>query len=151
MLRSILIAALAGSRSMTPLAAVALTRGATGAGLMALGALGELVGDKWRKAPDRIVPAGLAARVVTGAVVARALAPRSRRNAATVLGAAVAVGSAYVTWNARIRAQRRFGQVRTGLVEDAAVLAGTAAVMDARNRPPADQARTAPALNRASK
>jgi len=134
-IRSILIGAVAGMRAMTPLAAVsdAARRGALsadngGPALLAhplvsagtkLLAAGELLGDKLPSAPDRVIIPGLAARLVTGAVAGAALAPRSRRPTAALLGAAVAVGAAYLTFNVRMRSMRRFGQASTGAVEDA--------------------------------
>jgi hypothetical protein len=36
-----------------------------------------------------------------------------------VVGASAAVAAAYVTFGARMKAMRRFGQTSTGLVEDA--------------------------------
>ena len=139
MLRSILIGLPAGARSLTPLATVsdAARRGALppGAGapawlaspLVEFGvaalAVGELWGDKLRAAPDRIVPVGLLARVVSGGIAGAALAPRRRALLGGVLGASTAVASAYVTFGLRQRAMRRFGQVRTGLVEDGLTLA----------------------------
>ena len=135
MLRSALIGAVAGSRSMTPLAMVSdaaardalpadngapelLGRPLVRAGALAMAA-GELAGDKWSKAPDRIVPSGMAARLVTGAVAGAALAPRERRAAAALVGATAAVAASYLTFALRMRAMRRYGQVRTGVVEDA--------------------------------
>ncbi|MDO9249755.1 MAG: DUF4126 domain-containing protein, partial [Phenylobacterium sp.] len=92
MIASILIGLAAGSRAMTPLAAVsdAAHRGALPAGsgapawlghpIVAAGskllAAGELWGDKMKSAPDRIVPAGILARLVTGGLAGAALAPR---------------------------------------------------------------------------
>src|SRR5690606_8718021 len=103
LVHSILMGAIAGMRSMTPLAAVAhaARRGALPAGsgapavlrqpLAVRGAsamaVGELAGDKLHSAPDRIVVAGMAARIVTGAVAGMALAPRRQRALAAVLGA----------------------------------------------------------------
>ncbi len=139
MLRSFLIGLVGGMRSMTPLAAVsdAARRGVLPAdngaaeflggpvvvaGTMALAA-GELLGDKLPSAPDRIIALGMAARVVTGAVAGAALAPRHDRYAAAALGAAGAVGAAYLTFDARMAAMRRHSQMATGLVEDAIVIA----------------------------
>ncbi|MEF3081400.1 DUF4126 family protein [Luteimonas sp. SMYT11W] len=135
LIHSILMGAVAGMRAMTPLATVAnaacngtLPRGngaprllsnrlaSTGAKLLAAG---ELAGDKMEHAPDRIVPAGMLARIVTGAIAGMALAPREQRPLAAVLGAGAAVGMAYITFDLRIRAMRRFGQKTTGAVEDA--------------------------------
>jgi|KBSSwiStaDraftv2_1062776.scaffolds.fasta_scaffold10156_3 uncharacterized membrane protein len=135
MLRSFLIGLVAGGRAMTPLAALseAARRGGLPAGVngstwlahpaVATGskvvALGELFADKLHAAPDRIAPAGILARIVTGGVAGSALAPRGRALAGGVLGAVAAVGAAYLTFGARMRAMRSFGQKSTGLVEDA--------------------------------
>ena len=145
MIRSLLIGAVAGMRSMTPIAAVsaAQNRGdlpedngapallghpAVAAGLLALAA-GELVGDKLPSAPDRIIVPGMAARLVTGAIAGAALAPRDRRVAAAALGAAGAFAASYLTFNARVAAMRRFGQVPTGLIEDAIAVGAAAALV----------------------
>lgn len=139
MIHSFLIGLVAGMRSMTPLAAVtdAARRGAlprdngapallghplVAAGAAALAA-GELGGDKMKSAPDRIIVPGLAARLVSGAVAGAALAPRERRNAAALLGAAAALGAGYLFFSARVRAMRDYGQTPTGLVEDAIAVA----------------------------
>jgi uncharacterized membrane protein len=135
MIPSFLIGLVAGSRAMTPLAAVsdAAARGMLprdsgapswlGHPLVAAGskalAGGELLGDKMRTAPDRIVLAGIAARIVSGGIAGAALAPRHRALAGALLGATAAVGAAYLTFGARVRAIRRFGQTPSGLVEDA--------------------------------
>lgn len=135
MLRSILIGLSAGSRSMTPLAAVSEAahsgrlpsdNGAPswlGSGWMAAGskalAAGELWGDKLPSAPDRIVLAGILARLVTGGLAGAALAPRRQRVLGATLGAGAAVAAAYVTFHARMKAIKRFGQTPSGLVEDA--------------------------------
>jgi uncharacterized membrane protein len=135
MIRSLLIGLVAGARAMTPLAAVsdAARRGVlpkdngapawlghplVAAGTKALAA-GELWGDKLESAPDRIVWAGLAARLVTGGLAGAALAPRRRALSGAVLGAVGAVAAAYVTFDLRMAALRRFGQTQTGIVEDA--------------------------------
>ena len=135
MIRSLLIGLVAGARALTPLAAVsdAARRGAlpkdngapawlshplVAAGTKALAAA-ELFGDKLASAPDRIVVAGIAARIVSGGLAGAALAPRRRALAGALLGAAGAVGAAYLTFDIRRAALRRFGQMRTGIVEDA--------------------------------
>jgi uncharacterized membrane protein len=145
MLNSLLIGLVAGARSITPLAAVseAARRGALpadngapryiGRPLIAAGtkalAAGELLGDKMTSAPDRIVPAGIAARLVTGALAGAALAPRRQAVLGAVLGAGGAVAAAYLTFGARMAAMRRYGQKPTGLVEDALTLGATQLVM----------------------
>jgi len=138
MIRSVLLGAAAGMRAMTPLATVTaaarrrelpesnglprlLDTPLAAAGAMAL-AVGELAGDKMPTAPDRIIPAGMVGRVATGAIAAAAVAPRRRRAVAAGLGAATAFAASYLTWGLRMRAMRRFGQTRTGFVEDAAAL-----------------------------
>jgi len=143
-LQPLLLAATAGARSMTPLAAVsvAAARGDlpkqpgllgllsnkwVAAGTLALAA-GEIAGDKMKTAPDRIVLLGLGARLVTGAVSAAALA-RDNKVLAGVLGAGVAVAASYPTFHARIRAMRDYGQTKTGFVEDAAVLGSAVAIV----------------------
>ena len=98
------------------------------AGTLALAA-GELAGDKWPGAPDRIVPAGIVARLVTGAITGAALAPREQRTLGAALGATGAVLSAYVTFALRMRAMARYGQTASGVAEDAVVIAGLAALV----------------------
>ena len=152
MIRSFLIGLVAGQRGITPLASIALaTRGgrlparlplqrllenpviASGTALLAAA---EMVGDKMKSAPDRIVPVGLVVRSMTAAYSGAALAPRGRRT----FGAAVAVGAAltssYIGWRARCAAMRRYGQTVTGLVEDAIVLGSGIAVANRHLRPP---------------
>lgn len=150
LIHSILMGAVAGMRAMTPLATITnaacngtLPRNngapplmsnrlaSTGAKLLAAG---ELAGDKMAHAPDRIVPAGMLARVATGAIVGMALAPREQRPLAAVLGAGAAVGMAYLTFSLRVRAMRRFGQKATGAVEDA--IAVGSATLIARSAAP---------------
>jgi uncharacterized membrane protein len=145
MIRSLLMGAVAGARSMTPLAAVSLAarlrklpagngapapiyRTLAASGALAL-ALGELAGDKMKSAPDRIVVPGLAARLATGAIAGAALAPRNQRLIAGALGAASAVAASYLTFNLRMKAMHRFGQTRSGLVEDALVVAAAALIV----------------------
>jgi uncharacterized membrane protein len=149
MLRSVLIGALAGARSMTPLAAVSVAARAgtlppgngapallalpiAQAGALAM-AVGEVAGDKLPSAPDRIVPAGMAARVVTGAIAGAALAPREQRARAAVVAVGAAVVASYVTFYARMGALRRYGQFPTGLVEDALVAGGSWWVVNRMN------------------
>jgi len=144
MLPSLLLAATAGARSMTPLAAISvaaaqgklppqpgllglLSNKWVAAGTLALAA-GELAGDKMKTAPDRIVLAGLAARTVTGAIAAAAIEPKRKRLAA-LLGAGVAIAASYPTFHARMRAMRDHGQTRSGLVEDALVVASATAIV----------------------
>ena len=85
-------------------------------------AAAELLGDKMRFAPDRIITLGILARVATGAIAGAAVAPSRARTLGAVLGASVAVGVAYVTLALRKRAIRDRGQTSSGLIEDAVTL-----------------------------
>lgn len=153
MLRSFLIGLVAGSRALTPLAAVseAARRGqlppgnggpswlghpATAAGLKLLAA-GELFGDKLESAPDRIAPVSVLARIATGGIAGAALAPRRYALAGAALGAVAAVGAVYLTFTARKAAMARFGQKATGLVEDAITVGAAGMVLKAGERAPA--------------
>lgn len=145
MIRSFLIGLPAGARAMTPLAAVtdAARRGALAADRGAplwlgrpavatvakLLAAGEIYGDKLKSAPDRIVPAGLLARIVSGGIAGAAVAPRRHAVVGGLLGATAAVGAAYLTFYLRIPALRRYGQTPTGVIEDALTVAATQAVL----------------------
>lgn len=138
MIASALMGLVAGARSMTPLATVAclarrrdlpnagplsrlLGSGWVAAGATAL-AVGELLGDKMRTAPDRTVAPGRAARILTGGIAGAALTGERDEVPGALVGAVAAVASSYVTLSARKRAMRRFGQRPTGLVEDALVV-----------------------------
>ena len=91
--------------------------------------VGELFGDKMKSAPDRTVPLGLLARAMSAAIAGAALAPRGKER----LGAALAVGTAlplaYLTLAGRKRAMARVGQTRSGLIEDALVVAAAATIV----------------------
>lgn len=153
MFRSFFLGAIAGARAMTPLAAVSdaahkrtlpsnnggpaiLANPAVAAGTKMLAA-GELAGDKMDSAPDRIVLPGMAARIISGAIAGASIAPRERRVLAAALGIAGAVGAAYVTFDLRMRAIRKYGQKPTGVVEDALVLGATHLTMKGATLPPA--------------
>ena len=145
MLNAFLMGLVGGQRAMAPLAMVAVAgaRGdlpadsgmpkllthplaAMGATLLAIG---EMAGDKRPTAPDRIVPVGLIARFATSAIAGMALAPKRQRWLGAAVGGVTAVLASYPGWHARRAAMTRFGQTSTGFVEDAASLAGAAAVV----------------------
>lgn len=132
-----LIGAVASARSMTPMAALAgahlggkerpgrlwlLGRPLFTAGALAMG-VGELYGDKMKSAPDRTVFLGLLARVMSAGIAGAALAPRGRERAGAAIAVGTAVPLAYLTLAGRKRAMRRIGQTRSGLIEDAVVVA----------------------------
>lgn len=147
MLRPLLIGLTAGLRSMTPLALVSLAARSgrmpaahlLGNRLLAGGstalAVGELIGDKWSKAPDRIVLPGLAARLVTGGLAGAAVSGRSPRLLGAALGAGGAIAGAYLGFTVRKAAMRRFGQTSSGLVEDAIALASAALLVRSARLP----------------
>ena len=143
LLPSILIGAVSSARSMTPMAALAGAHLAGGetpgrlvllkhplftAGALAMG-VGELFGDKMKSAPDRTVFLGLLARVMSAGIAGSALAPRGRERTGAALAIATAVPLAYLTLAGRERAMRRIGQTRSGLIEDALVVAAGVAVV----------------------
>lgn len=143
LLPSALIGAVASARSMTPMAAIATARLAGRrtpgklvlldhplfkAGALAMGA-GELFGDKMKSAPDRTVFLGLLARVASAGIAGAALAPQGRERAGAALAVGTAVPLAYLTLAGRKRAMRRIGQTKSGLIEDALVVAAGAAVV----------------------
>jgi uncharacterized membrane protein len=140
-LRSFLIGVASGGRSMTGLAAVALTTrpGELPAALDPLtrtkartlvvaGALGELAADKLPHAPSRLTPPSLTARMIAGAAAAGVLAARSHvtptgyllPTAAGVAGALV--GSiAGARWRA-IATTHGWPSAAAAVLEDAAVV-----------------------------
>ncbi len=141
LLFSSLIGAVASARSMTPMACIAAARllGRRTPGRLVLldrplfrfGALamgvGELFGDKMKSAPDRTVFLGLLERVSSAGIAGAALAPRGSEQAgaatATATAVATAVPLAYLTLAGRERAIARIGQTRSGLIEDALIVA----------------------------
>ena len=143
LLPSVLIGAVASARSMTPMAAIAGARlaGETTPGRLVLldlplfryGALamgvGELLGDKMKSAPDRTVFLGLLARVMSAGIAGAALAPRGREKVGAALAIGTAVPLAYVGLAGRKRAMSRIGQTKSGLMEDALIVAAGAAVV----------------------
>jgi uncharacterized membrane protein len=145
MLTAILMGLIGGQRAMTPLAtiAVAAARGWLPAGngaprivahpLVAAGAVAlaaaEMVGDKLQMAPDRVAPAGLAARAVTSGVAGAALVDERQRWLGAAVAGSTAILAAYAGWRGRVAAMRYYGQAGTGLIEDLAVLAGAMVIL----------------------
>ena len=143
LLYSALIGAVASARSMTPMAGLAaarllgrrtpgelmlLDRPLFKYGALAMG-VGELFGDKMKSAPDRTVFLGLLARVMSAGIAGAALAPRGRERAGAAVAVATAVPLAYATLAGRKQAMARIGQTRSGLIEDALIVAAGAAIV----------------------
>jgi uncharacterized membrane protein len=97
-------------------------------GALAMG-VAELLGDKMKTAPDRTVFLGLLARVMSSGIAGAALAPAGRERSGAAVAVATAVPLAYLTLAGRKRAMARVGQTRSGLVEDALIVAMGAAVV----------------------
>jgi len=152
LLSSALIGAVASARSMTPMATLATARLAgrdtTGHlallnrplfkyGALAMGA-GELYGDKMKSAPDRTVFLGLLARVMSAGIAGAALAPKGREKAGAAVAIATAVPLAYLTLAGRKKAMASMGQTKSGLIEDALIVAAGAAVVALATKPSYD-------------
>jgi uncharacterized membrane protein len=143
LLSSALIGAVASARSMTPMATLAAARlaGRSTSGELVLldrppfkyGALamgvGELFGDKMKTAPDRTVFLGLLARVMSAGIAGAALAPEGREKEGAAVAVATAVPLAYLTLAARKQAMAHIGQTRSGLIEDALIVAAGVAIV----------------------
>jgi uncharacterized membrane protein len=143
LLFSALVGAVASARSMTPMATLAaarlvsrrtpgelflLDRPLVKFGALAMGA-GEMFGDKMKTAPDRTVFLGILARVMSAGIAGAALAPRDHERAGAAVAVATAVPLAYLTLSGRKWAMARIGQTRSGLIEDALILAVGVAVV----------------------
>ncbi|MET0337422.1 MAG: hypothetical protein ABW063_06630 [Caulobacter sp.] len=91
--------------------------------------VGELIGDKMKSAPDRTVFLGLLARVMSAGIAGAALAPRGKERTGAALAVGTAVPLAYLTLAGRKRAMAEVGQTKSGVVEDALVVAAGIAVV----------------------
>lgn len=151
LLSSVLIGAVASARSMTPMATIATARLAHRKtpgelflldrplfkyGALAMG-LGELAGDKMKTAPDRTVFMGLLARVMSAGIAGAALAPRGKEKAGAAVAIATAVPLAYLTLAGRKQAMAKMGQTKSGLIEDAFVVAAGSAIVALSTQKPA--------------
>lgn len=151
LLSSILIGAVASARSMTPMATIATARLAHRKtpgelflldrpmfkyGALAMG-VGELAGDKMKTAPDRTVFMGLLARVMSAGIAGAALAPRGKEKAGAAVAIATAVPLAYLTLAGRKQAMAKMGQTKSGLIEDALVVAAGSAIVALSTQKPA--------------
>jgi len=149
LLSSALIGAVASARSMTPMATLAtarlagrdtsgelflLDRPVFKYGALAMG-VGELFGDKMKSAPDRTVFLGLLARVMSAGIAGAALAPEGREKEGAAVAVATAVPLAYLTLAGRKQAMARMGQTKSGLIEDALIIAAGAAIVALSTRP----------------
>jgi hypothetical protein len=67
--------------------------------------------------------------VISAGIAGAALAPRGRERAGTLIAITTAVPLAYVTLAGRKHKMGRIGQTRSGLIEDAFVVAAGVAVV----------------------
>jgi len=123
---AIATARLAGER--TPGKLVLLDHPLFKFGALAMG-VGELFGDKMKTAPDRTVFLGLLARVMSAGIAGAALAPKGREKTGAALAVGTAVPLAYLGLAGRKKAMARIGQTKSGLIEDALIVAAGAAVV----------------------
>ena len=97
-------------------------------GGLAMGVL-ELFGDKMKSAPDRTVFLGLLARVSSAGIAGAALAPEGREKVGAALAIGTAIPLAYAGLAGRKKAMASIGQTKSGLIEDALIVAAGAAVV----------------------
>jgi hypothetical protein len=71
---------------------------------------------------------------MSAGVAGAALAPRGREQAGAAVAVATAVPLAYATLAGRKRAMARLGQTRSGLIEDALIVAAGIAVVGMATR-----------------
>ena len=124
---------LSGMRAFSGPAALAFGHRAGLQRAAALLAAGEMLADKLPFISDRVAPFPLAARATAGAVVGGVIAREEGANVwgGALLGAAAAVGAAFVAYHLRRRS--RLPNVVNGLLEDALVL-GIGAYVTAAHR-----------------
>jgi uncharacterized membrane protein len=134
MLRAALLGAATGMRSTVGLAAVVLTRDRPLPGplrrrltarAVTVSVVGELVADKLPSAHSRLEPPGLVARGVAAGLAAALVSDREGARVAidAVVAATVALVSAKVAHDVRVRAADRWGATRAAVAEDALALA----------------------------
>lgn len=152
LVRTLVLGILSGGRSATPLAVMALNhdrsslRGSwqdwkvfstpLGRGVLVASAVGELIGDKLPKTPNRISPTGLVGRIASGALAGAALGTTGKRDLrieGAVLGGIGAVVGSFVGWGVRkaVGAATKLPDPVVALAEDAATIAGSVKVITA--------------------
>src|SRR5450830_1611335 len=80
-------------------------------------------------APGPPLVLGLLARVLSAGIAGAALAPKGREKAGAAVAVATAVPLAYLTLAGRKKAMAEMGQTKSGLIEDALIVAAGAAVV----------------------
>jgi len=104
-----------------------LFRSPTTANVTKVMALGEIVGDKLPQAPDRIEPAGLVGRIVSGATCGAVLSEAEREDVklGAVLGGVGAVAGSYAFFYLRkwVHEEKGVEDVWLGFAEDLLAIA----------------------------
>ncbi|GAA3341693.1 membrane protein [Curtobacterium pusillum] len=152
LVRTLVLGILSGGRSATPLAVMALNHDRSslkgswqqwkvfstplGRGLLVASAVGEIIGDKLPKTPNRISPTGLVGRIGAGALAGAALGTTGKRDLrieGAILGGVGALVGSFVGWGARklVGATTRLPDPVVALAEDAATIAGSVKVVTA--------------------
>lgn len=149
-LRSAVLGAATGARSMTGLAGIALTTapgtqtGWTarlgnrwGRRLATTAALGEILADKNPRMPSRLSPPALAERITVGAISAAALARREgvRPVVPVLFGIAGVIAASIAGARWRAYAQKRRMAIPAALIEDMVAIGLAAAACTATARP----------------
>lgn len=113
-----------GLRTMTSLAALALTRGGVWAIVLSLAALGEYVADMLPKIPPRTGLPSIVVRPVSGAIAGWLIAAwhGGSPTAGCVAGIVGAFAGTYGGHAARLAAIARIGAVPAALAEDAVAI-----------------------------
>jgi uncharacterized membrane protein len=121
LVRSALLGAAAGGRSVTPLAALAAHGPRWMRAATAVAAFGEIVVDKLPQAPSRLAPALLGGRALFGAVAGAVYARRHGSSSVlpAVVAAVAAVTASYAGARWRSEAARRSLDLPAALAEDA--------------------------------
>ena len=106
----------------------------TGAVIVTILALGELIGDKLPKIPSRIEAAPLGGRMITAALSGAALCVTAGRPwwLGVVVAAISAIGGAFAGYHARraLTKRLRIPDLIVALLEDLVTIAGTLLVFD---------------------
>ena len=101
----------------------------TGAVIVSIIALGELIGDKWPRTPSRIGAAPLGARLITGALSSIAICITAGRPwvIGMAAGAIGAISGAFAGYHARRVLTKRWliPDLVVALAEDSVTIAGT--------------------------
>lgn len=120
-----LLAVASGARSMIGLAAAARATNGRLARVATVAAVAELVGDKVPSAPNRTDPGPVAGRAVAGAIVGVVIAKQLDRNPVqyALVGAALALVGAQVTFRMRRALSERMPPLAAALVEDVVMIA----------------------------